>query len=114
MSRLSTVLSAPLLLAALNAQAADQVAGKQIFDRVCAECHAPGSGHPGTQQLGWTRGATRAVLEQRLDLSPEYVAVVVRNGLVEMPAIRPTELSDAELRQVSSYLFRTERDRKAP
>ena len=114
MNRLSTVLSALLPLAAVSTPAADLAMGKQIFDRVCAECHAPGSGRPGTQQLGWTRGATRAVLEQRRDLAPEYVAVVVRNGLVEMPAIRPTELSDAELRQVSSYLSRPERDRKAP
>jgi (+)-pinoresinol hydroxylase len=80
--------------------------GKAVFDRWCAECHAPGHGHPGTQQLGWTRGEKFAVLEQRKDLAADYVKLVVRRGLVEMPPYRPTEISDAELAQLAAYLAR--------
>jgi mono/diheme cytochrome c family protein len=100
-------------IAALPAAAADVAPGKQLFDRHCAECHAPGFGHPGTQQLGWTRGAARAVLEQRKDLVPAYVSAIVRNGLMEMPAFRPTEISDAELKVLADYVANAHKQRKA-
>jgi mono/diheme cytochrome c family protein len=98
--------SIPLLaLLTFQAHAADAPAGKRLFDRHCAECHAPGSGRPGTQQLGWSRGKDRAVLEQRRDLAADYISFVVRNGLLEMPPFRPTEMSDAELRELARYLI---------
>ena len=93
-------------LASLEVSAADWTEGKRVFERRCAECHAPGTGHPGTQQLGWTRGDSRAILEQRSDLTAAYISVVVRNGLIEMPAFRPTEINDTELRQLADYLAR--------
>jgi (+)-pinoresinol hydroxylase len=93
-----------LALAGSEAMAADVPEGKRIYDRHCAECHAPGVGRPGTQQLGWTRGEDRAVLEKRRDLAVDYISFVVRNGLLEMPPFRPTEISDAELRQLAEYL----------
>jgi len=98
-----------LALASLTATAADAdvEAGKQLFARKCAECHAPGFGHPGTQQLGWTRGDKRAVLEARTDLVPAYIAAIVRNGLFEMPAFRPTEITDEQLKQLGAYLSST-------
>jgi mono/diheme cytochrome c family protein len=80
--------------------------GKQIFTQHCAECHAPGVGHPGTQRLGWSRGERYAVLEQRKDLSADYVRAIVRHGLLEMPAFRPTEISDEALDQLAAYLAR--------
>lgn len=89
-----------------DAASADLTAGKRVFELNCAECHAPGFGHPGTQQLGWTRGDSRAVLEQRADLKAEYVTTVVRNGLLEMPAFRPSQISDRELGQLARYLSR--------
>jgi mono/diheme cytochrome c family protein len=95
-----------LLQASLEASAADWTEGKRVFERRCAECHAPGVGHPGTQQLGWTRGDSRAILEQRSDLTAAYISVIVRNGLVEMPAFRPTEINDTQLRQLADYLAR--------
>ena len=101
----------PFMLSALVAMpglawAADDDAqvGKQVFARRCAECHAAGHGMPGTQQLGWIRGEKLAVLEHRSDLSREYVAYVVRHGLLEMPALRPSEINDAELAQLLDYL----------
>jgi mono/diheme cytochrome c family protein len=98
--------TALLALASHAAHPAEPAAGKQIFDRHCAECHAPGFGHPGTQQLGWTRGEKNAVLEERRDLLPAYITLVVRNGLLEMPAFRPTEIDERELRQLTEYLTR--------
>lgn len=95
-----------LLALAPAAQAADLAAGKQVFDRYCSHCHAAGVGHPGTQMLGWLKGDKQALLEQRTDLVPEYVRLVVRRGLVEMPAFRPTEINDAALADLAAYLAR--------
>jgi mono/diheme cytochrome c family protein len=92
---------------AARAADADVEAGKQLFARKCAECHAPGFGHPGTQQLGWTRGDKGAVLEARTDLVPAYIAAIVRNGLFEMPAFRPTEITDEQLKQLGAYLSKS-------
>jgi mono/diheme cytochrome c family protein len=99
-----------IALATPAAFAAEPPSGKMVFGRFCAECHAPGFGHPGTQPLEWTRGKATSVLELRKDLVPEYVIRVVRNGLVEMPAYRPTEIDDAALIALVQYLAPT----KAP
>jgi mono/diheme cytochrome c family protein len=95
----------PMLLAAAGAQAQQKAPpGQQLFERYCAECHAAGFGHPGTQRLGLSKGPDYAVLEQRTDLSADYVRAVVRGGLIEMPPFRPTEIADRELTQLASYL----------
>ena len=91
-------------LSATAALAADPPPGKRVFDRYCAECHAPGFGHPGTMQLEQTRGKAMSVLEARKDLIPAYVATVVRNGLAEMPPYRQTEIDDAALGALLQYL----------
>jgi len=89
-----------------GAVAADTTAGKALFDSHCAACHAPGPGHAGTQRLAQARGAAKAALEQRTDLTPEYIRSVVRNGLIEMPPWRLTEIDDAQLDQLVQYLTR--------
>lgn len=83
---------------------ADEPLGKQVFAQHCAECHAPGFGHPGTQRLGWSRGERYAILEQRKDLTAGYIRAIVRHGLLEMPPFRPTEISEADLDQLAAYL----------
>lgn len=88
------------------ASGADIIAGKALFDRWCAECHAPGIGHPGSQQLERVRGAKLALLESRNDLQAEYIRYVVRHGQNAMPAYRPSEITDAALSQISQYLGR--------
>jgi (+)-pinoresinol hydroxylase len=93
-----------MIAAASGAWAADAPAGKQIFSRYCAECHAPGFGHPGTQQLALLRGAVSSILEQRKDLAPDYIRYVVRHGLWEMPPYRTAEIDDAQLAQLARYL----------
>ena len=105
MRALTPFLLAGVLFAA-GAQAAEPPPGKALFEKHCAECHAPGFGHPGTQRLGWNRGERFAVLEQRKDLSADYVRAIVRRGLFEMPAFRPSEISDQELKELSVYLTR--------
>jgi mono/diheme cytochrome c family protein len=85
--------------------AAGRANGKQVFARWCAECHAAGPGHPGTQSLQVKyQGETPAVLTDRADLTPEVTAYFVRNGVSLMPFFRKTEISDRELRDLSAYL----------
>jgi mono/diheme cytochrome c family protein len=90
-----------------SARVADDSSGKRIFDSHCAECHAAGFGHPGTQRLGWLRGERYAVLTERTDLSADYVRLVVRRGLQEMPPFRPSEISDLQLAELGAYLTKT-------
>jgi mono/diheme cytochrome c family protein len=91
------------------ATAADAPAGKTLFSRDCAPCHAAGQDHPGTMRLAQTRGPAKAVLEQRTDLDPAYIRSVVRQGLIEMPPWRSSELDDAALNQIVNYLTHTQR-----
>lgn len=79
--------------------------GKVIFDLHCAGCHDPGTAHAATKQLALVRGKDLAVIMQRKDLTPAYIKYVVRDGLLEMPPFRPTELNDAELDNLSSYII---------
>ncbi len=84
----------------------DIAAGKALFDRWCAECHAPGHGHPGTQQLERLRGAKLAQLESRNDLNAMLIRYVARRGQNTMPAYRPSEITDTGLDQIARYLGR--------
>jgi len=96
-----------LLFASTAALAAEPVpAGKAVFDRNCSHCHAPGPYRPGTLQLGLTRGPDRAVLEERTDLTADYVRHVVRHGLKAMPPFVPSTITEAELRALTDYLVR--------
>jgi mono/diheme cytochrome c family protein len=83
-------------------------AGAKIFDKWCSDCHHPASG-PGSMALQRKyQGRLPAVLEQRTDLLPAYVQVVVRNGVSFMPSFRKTEISDADLALVAAYLARSQ------
>jgi mono/diheme cytochrome c family protein len=102
-----------LVLAALNlgahaASAAAQTpgaSGKAIYEHWCAPCHAPGPGHPGTQSLQVKyAGKLPPVLLDRTDLSPQVVAVFVRQGVLLMAPFRKTEITDAELSALSAYV----------
>jgi mono/diheme cytochrome c family protein len=94
--------------------------GKHVYENWCAPCHGPGlglpgfggqagvGGLPGTQQLGIKYRGTDvpAVLDERTDLVPEFIEVIVRQGVSFMPQFRKTEVSDADLKALSAYLTR--------
>ena len=114
--RAAAVLRAALLgglcQAGLAAQAADdpalKAAGKAVFDKWCAGCHAAGPRMPGTASLAAKYGDTLpAALEERDNLNPAIVRYFVRNGILVMPSFRKTEITDAELDALGAYLTRT-------
>ena len=88
--------------------------GKEVYDYWCATCHGPGlglpgfGGLPGTQQLEIKYRGTNIspLLEERTDLVPDFVKVIVRQGVSFMPQFRKTEISDAELDALAAYLAR--------
>jgi mono/diheme cytochrome c family protein len=112
---------APLTKAAANVpKDARQRRGQEVFEQRCAACHAAvpkdmiGPPYmppmPGTQALqARYKGAKPAELEQRTDLTAEFVKAIVRGGLNSMPFFRPTELSDDDLAALSAYLTRPRR-----
>jgi (+)-pinoresinol hydroxylase len=88
--------------------------GRQIYEYWCGTCHGPGLGLPGFSALPGThqleikyRGTDiPAVLDERTDLVPEFIEVIVRQGVSFMPQFRKTEISDEELDALSAYLTR--------
>lgn len=94
-----------------------------MFRERCAACHGRPPEEivgpaflpamPGTQALrARYRGALPAVLEDRTDLTADFVAAVVRKGLPAMPFFRPTEVSDDDLEAVAAYLARSRRNER--
>jgi mono/diheme cytochrome c family protein len=83
-----------------------QLAGGRIFEKWCSDCHRTAEG-PGSQALQRKyQGALPAVLEQRSNMTSDYVGMVVRHGMSFMPSFRKTEISDAELALLAAYLAR--------
>ena len=90
---------------AAHAQDGGKPDGKAVFTKWCAPCHGDGPGKPGTAALqALYKGAKPALLEQRTDLVPEITKTFVRNGVSVMPFFRKTEISDAELDALATYL----------
>lgn len=88
--------------------------GRAVYDYWCEPCHGAGLGLPGfgalpgTQQLALKYRNTDIppVLDERTDLVPEFVKVIVRQGVSFMPQFRKTEISDEELDALAAYLVR--------
>jgi mono/diheme cytochrome c family protein len=85
--------------------------GKAVFDRVCASCHGADRGDFGRAMLPGTdalrikyKGQLPALLEQRTDLTPAVIRNFVRRGTWSMPPFRKTEISDAQIDEVSAYI----------
>ena len=84
-----------------------QPKGYVQFQNYCAVCHGAGSEKPGTRALRAKYGTRLpALLEERTDLAPQYVKLIVRQGVSVMPPVRKTELSDADLDAIAAYLSR--------
>ena len=85
--------------------------GEQVYDYWCNACHGPEMIKPGTGALqAKYQGAVPAALTERTDMTPEFVAVIVRQGISMMPFFRPTEISDPDLEALAAYLARNNGD----
>jgi mono/diheme cytochrome c family protein len=105
MKALLAVAAAALAVPAAAQDAAMLERGNRVFQDWCAPCHAPGPRHPGTQALeALYKGQKPAALEQRTDLVPELTRTFVRSGVSVMPPFRKTEISDADLAALATYL----------
>ena len=94
-------------LLALNGAVAASPDGAVVYDQWCAPCHAPGISHPGTQALlAKYPGDWKGVLRDWKELTPDYVRLIVRQGISVMPHFRKTEISDAELDALARYIAR--------
>lgn len=84
--------------------------GKLVYDHWCLDCHAPMTGFGMFPPAGSYRLQQRyhdtlpATLEERPDLTPALIRLVVRQGMTMMPPTRKTEVTDAELDAVIAYL----------
>ena len=80
--------------------------GAAVFNNWCSACHSRGPQNaPGTASLQIKyQGSVPAALEDRRDLTPEVVKVFVRNGVAMMAPFRKTEVSDADLDALATYL----------
>jgi len=98
---------AALLLPAATAALAGQnmpkpADGKALFHEKCAMCHGPAG--MGTGLLD--RRVQPALLEERTDLTADYVIQAARTGIGNMPPIPRGEASDAQLKAIADYLGR--------
>ncbi len=79
--------------------------GEAVYQYWCNTCHGPEMLKPGTAALAIKyRGELPAALTERTDMVPEFVELMVREGISMMPFFRPTEVSDADLYALTAYL----------
>ncbi len=104
--RAAIVTFALVLTALLGAAAAAEAAsGESVYKRWCVHCHSTGRGMPGTESLQVKyKGSLPAVLLERTDLSPQALSLFVRTGVLSMPPFRKTEITDAELAALATYM----------
>jgi (+)-pinoresinol hydroxylase len=88
--------------------------GEAQFNLHCAACHGADRGDFGRAMLPGTdalrikyQGALPALLTQRKDLTPAVIRAYVRTGTWSMPPFRKTELSDAQIGEISAYIEAT-------
>jgi len=107
MMRKITLIASALVLCGpvVTALAAEPELGERVYQRWCVHCHSAGRGNPGTQSLQVKYGNKEpAVLLERTDLTPEFVALSLRQGVMSMPPFRKTEITDEELAAVSKWV----------
>jgi mono/diheme cytochrome c family protein len=103
--RKNFIAAAALLGIAGLAQGADAPDGKALYTQRCGMCHQTIG--MAVQLLSRRPGDTsKGLLEQRADLSAEFVFVVVRTGTGNMPRITRAEVADPELTAIALYLSR--------
>ena len=83
---------------------ANDMLGKQVYEKWCIECHAAGKRYPGTWMMALNSGEDKAVLAERKDLSAGSIKKWVRQGGGGMPLFRRVEISDSELDALIKYI----------
>jgi mono/diheme cytochrome c family protein len=107
MMRATTVMISVLALGgwAAGTTAAEAELGARVYQRWCVHCHSAGRGNPGTQSLQTKyKDQKPAVLLERTDLTPEFVAFSIRQGVMSMPPFRKTEVTDEEMAAVAVWI----------
>jgi len=90
-------------LAGGTATAAEKPDGKALFHQRCGMCHQTIG--MAVNLLARRPGDTsKGLLEERKDLSAEFVFTVARTGIGNMPRISRGEVSDPEMSAIASYL----------
>lgn len=74
--------------------------GERLYVQYCGMCH--GKGGMGTGLLA--RRTDRPLLEERNDLTVDYVIQAARTGIGNMPPVPRGEVSDADIKQIAAYL----------
>ena len=105
-SILQFALAAGISLLCFNTTFATEPEGRRVFNKWCAGCHADSPFTPGTIQLKQIRSPELVLIEQRTDLSAEYIRHLVRKGVAGMPSFRRTEISNAALDALVDHLTR--------
>lgn len=105
---LLSILAASVGVAEANDE--EQLAkGKAVYDKWCLICHGEdnGSSGGGTRALKFLyKGVLPAKLEDRTDMTPEFIKTLVRKGQAGMPNFRYTEISPEDLEAIIAYLTR--------
>jgi mono/diheme cytochrome c family protein len=101
-------IAAPALAAqpaSAPAAAAATASGESVYKHWCVHCHSAGRGNPGTDSLKVKyKDAIPAVLLDRTDMTPQFVSTAVRQGVLSMPPFRKTEITDAELTALATWV----------
>lgn len=107
LKKIIRIFAVVIIFTSASVGAQDLAAGKKVFDKWCAPCHAAGDAYPGTLALLAKYKDTKSpVLEEWTDLPPVVTKTFVRNGVSIMPFFRKTEISDEELDDLAAYLAR--------
>ena len=81
-------------------QRPDATGGEKLYVEKCMMCH--GSNGMGTGLLA--RRTDVPLLEERDDLTVDFVTQAARMGIGNMPAIPRGEVSDEQLKEIGEYL----------
>lgn len=77
-------------------------ADEALFVEKCSMCHRQLG--MGTVSLARRVPANVAMLESRTDLTADFVKVIARRGLTNMPRISRGEVDDEQLERIARYL----------
>jgi mono/diheme cytochrome c family protein len=83
---------------------ASRLSDEQLFATRCGVCHRAGG--MGTGLLGRRPNGGSGLLEERRDLTADFIKAVARAGTGNMPRIARGEVSDAQLTRIAAYLTR--------